>query len=136
MNVQTLIKALQEVPNPSATSIALDPGNVVTTATGEADTELFTSTAHGLAVGDSIRFQSLTGGTGLSVNTTYFIKTVPDANSFTLSASKGGATAAFSTDVTACIYARTDLNDATVSLAAATEAGIDEDDAGVVTISA
>ena len=52
---------------------------------------VFTSTAHGLSVDDEIVLQ--TDGalpTGLSVNTTYYIVSVPTADTFTLSATKGG----------------------------------------------
>jgi hypothetical protein len=47
--------------------------------------------AHGLVVGNKIQF-STTGAlpTGLTAGTTYFVKTVVDANSFTVSATNGG----------------------------------------------
>lgn len=47
---------------------------------------------HNLVVGDAIRLTT-TGAlpTGLAVATTYFVKTVVDANNFTLSATSGGA---------------------------------------------
>lgn len=70
--------------------------------TGEADTEVFTATAHGLSVGAPVLLVSKTGGADLTAGTIYYVKTVPDANSFTLASdSADGATAAFSTDVTA-----------------------------------
>lgn len=68
--------------------------------TGEADTELFTSTAHGLAVNDAVIFTAATGGTGLSTDTMYRVATVPDANSFTLKTNAGVAVT-FTTDLTA-----------------------------------
>jgi hypothetical protein len=79
-------------------------GAAVTTVTGEADTELFTQVAHGLAVNDRIVFTALTGGAGLTVGQEYFVKTAPDADTFTVSETVGGATAAFTTDVTAGTY--------------------------------
>ena len=51
-----------------------------------------TWTAHGLSVNDTIRFT--TSGalpTGLAINTTYYVKTVLSANTFTVSTSAGGA---------------------------------------------
>jgi hypothetical protein len=47
---------------------------------------------HGLAVNDTIRFTT-TGAlpTGLAINTTYFVKEVLSANTFTVSTSAGGA---------------------------------------------
>jgi hypothetical protein len=51
-----------------------------------------TDTAHGLSVGDQVSFAT-TGAlpTGLVAGTTYFVKTVPDANSYTLAATAGGS---------------------------------------------
>lgn len=51
-----------------------------------------TWTAHGLSVNDTIRFTT-TGAlpTGLAINTTYYVKTVLSANTFTVSTSAGGA---------------------------------------------
>jgi len=68
---------------------------------GEADNETFTAAAHGLVVGDRVIFPVLNGGTGLTAATKeYFVKTVPDANTFTVAETAGGSTAAFSADVT------------------------------------
>jgi hypothetical protein len=51
-----------------------------------------TWTGHGLSVNDTIRFTT-TGAlpTGLAINTTYYVKTVLSANTFTVSTSAGGA---------------------------------------------
>jgi hypothetical protein len=51
-----------------------------------------TWTGHGLSVNDTIRFTT-TGAlpTGLAINTTYYVKEVLTANTFTVSASAGGA---------------------------------------------
>lgn len=51
-----------------------------------------TWTGHGLAVNDTIRFTT-TGAlpTGLAINTTFFVKEVLSANTFTVSTSAGGA---------------------------------------------
>ena len=51
-----------------------------------------TWTGHGLSVNDTIRFTT-TGAlpTGLAINTTYYVKTVLSPNTFTVSASAGGA---------------------------------------------
>jgi len=53
---------------------------------------IITITSHGLLVGDRIQFSS-TGvlPTGLVAGTTYFVKTVASANTFTVSATNGGA---------------------------------------------
>ena len=56
-----------------------------------------TWTGHGLSVNDTIRFTT-TGAlpTGLAINTTYYVKTVLSANTFTVSTSAGGAAVATS----------------------------------------
>lgn len=41
--------------------------------TAEADTDVITATAHGLTANTRIRFTELTGGTGLSLYTTYYV---------------------------------------------------------------
>lgn len=69
--------------------------------TGEADTELFTTgSAHGLTVGDLVQIDTLIGGTGLTADTNYWVRSVPSTTTFTLSATRGGAILAYSTDVT------------------------------------
>jgi hypothetical protein len=81
-------------------------GASVTTVTGEADTEVITKTAHGLAVNDTIEFSSITGGTGLSTGTQYFVVSVPSADTFTISATKGGSAVNFTADITEAIFAK------------------------------
>ena len=75
----------------------------VTISSGEADDEIITtSAAHGLAVGDRVIFPTLTGGSGLTAATVaYFVKTVPSTTTFTISATAGGSTQGFTTDITA-----------------------------------
>lgn len=61
--------------------------------TADAGTDVLTRTAHGLVVNDAVQFA--TTGTlpgGLSVLTTYYVKTTPTADTYTLSATLGGAT--------------------------------------------
>jgi hypothetical protein len=67
--------------------------------TGSEATDVFSSTAHGLSVGDPVIFTALTGGTGLATDTVYRVASVPDANSFTL-ATRAGVAVTFSTDLT------------------------------------
>jgi hypothetical protein len=82
-----------DLPSNNGTAVAV---------TGEADTELLTTgAAHGLVVGDRVTFPTLTGGTGLTAATgVYYVKTVPSATTLTVSATLGGATLNFTTDVT------------------------------------
>jgi len=103
--VGELIALLRGVPNQeavvrvrSATAAAALP-----TVTGTASSDLFSSTGHGLTVGDRVRFSALTGGAGLSTGVDYYV--IQDgltANQFRLSATPGGPSVNFTTDLTAC----------------------------------
>lgn len=77
----------------------------LTTPFGVASTDVLTDTSHGLSVNDVIVFITLTGGTGIILGHPYFVKTVPDSNTFTLSGTVGGPTLDFTADVTAGTYA-------------------------------
>lgn len=50
-----------------------------------------TSTAHGLKVGDIVKFIEVGAITSVNTNTFYYVKTVVDANTFKVSASRSGA---------------------------------------------
>lgn len=73
--------------------------------TGEADTEVFTATAHGLLDGQEVYLYGLTGGTGIAAGVFYVVNKA--TNTFQLSTSRGGSAAAFSTDITAGYVVRT-----------------------------
>lgn len=60
-------------------------------------------TAHGFSVGDRIVFSSITSTTGISTYTYYYVKTVPSADTFTISATSGGSAQTFTTDGTATL---------------------------------
>lgn len=68
------------------------PPKSFTVTISNASPAVVTKTAHGLAVDTPVSF-STTGGlpTGLTAATTYYVKTVPDADTFTVSATKGGS---------------------------------------------
>lgn len=68
----------------------------------EADTDLFTATGHGYAAGDAVVFSDLTGGTGITAGTTYYVIAAGlTADDFKVSATRGGSTIAVSADLTA-----------------------------------
>lgn len=58
-------------------------------------TDVITAIAHGFSVSDRIQFFSVLGvalPVGITAGVNYFVKTVPDANTMTISATDGGAT--------------------------------------------
>jgi len=77
------------------TSLAIDVsslGNATFVFTGGGVEDEWTLSAHALTVGAKVQFSAVgTGATGASVSTDYWVKTVPTANTFQLSATKGGA---------------------------------------------
>lgn len=97
----------------TATNVSTQGGTAIGTATIESDTEVWTITAHGLAVGDEIAVTTATGGAigVLAENQIYFVRTVPDANTFTVAARSGGAAVAFATDGGAVVYEATPLTE-------------------------
>jgi hypothetical protein len=68
--------------------------------TGTSSTHLINATAHGLPNGTAVAFTSLTGGTGLTAGTAYYVVTTA-TDTFQLSATPGGTPIAFSTDISA-----------------------------------
>lgn len=76
-------------------------GAALPTVTATASTDLINSTAHGLVAGDSIVFTALTGGTGLTINTPYWVVPAVAANTFQISLVKGGTPVNFTSDVSA-----------------------------------
>lgn len=69
--------------------------------TGTASTDVITvGASHGLNIGDMVEFTALTGGSGLSTSAVYYV-TVVGASAIEVSATRGGSTADFTTDITA-----------------------------------
>lgn len=67
-------------------------------------TDIFTLAAHGLNTGVRIQFSSITGGTGFSTATDYFVRDVT-TNTFKLAATKGGvAIDLTASDITASTF--------------------------------
>lgn len=70
--------------------------------TGTAATDLINLNAHGFVSGQAVTFATLTGGTGLTAGTTYYVMaTGLTTNAFKVSATSGGTAIDFSTDITA-----------------------------------
>ena len=89
----TTYYALAKVLVPSASTL----GNVATsvgTFTANSGTDTLTCTAHGLAINDIFHVTTTAADLPLNmvINTVYFVKTVPTADTLTLSATRGGST--------------------------------------------
>jgi N4-gp56 family major capsid protein len=82
-------------------------GTATGALTSVAATDIITSAAHGLLAGQRIQFAAgLTGGAGLTIGTSYYvIGTNLAANTFMVSATKGGATIDHTTNITAGTFA-------------------------------
>lgn len=90
------IIAVDTNPDPTATTVAL--------ATSAASDDIIdTATPHGFTAGTRVRFKTLTGGTGLSANTPYYVSaTSLGAQTFRVSAAADPDTPlGFSADITA-----------------------------------
>lgn len=75
--------------------------------TGAESTDIFTCVAHGLQVGDMVRFRTIAGGTGITAGTAYYvIATSLTADTFKLSTALGGSAATFTTNVTAGVLVK------------------------------
>ncbi len=75
-------------------------GTFTATGANSDDTVTF-SAEHFLRVGDTIKFTSKTGGSNVSAETTYYVKTVESDTVVTLSAADGGATLNLGSDISA-----------------------------------
>lgn len=79
---------------------------IVTGATAAASTDLVTETAHGLSAGQALYFTTLTGGTGLTVGTVYYvIASGLTANAFKVSLTAGGSAVDITGDYSTVQYA-------------------------------
>lgn len=78
-------------------------GTAITLATSAAADDIIdTATPHGFVAGQAVHFTALTGGSGLTVGTIYWVvSTSLGANTFRIAASQGGVALGFTTDITA-----------------------------------
>ena len=68
--------------------------------TGVASTDVITAVGHNFTTNQYVRFLSLTGGSGLSINTNYYVRDI-SGDTFKVSSSSGGSAVNFTTDITA-----------------------------------
>lgn len=96
----------------TATNVS-DEGTLVGTATIESDTEVWTSAAHGLSVGDPIVVRAITTGAidVIGEDDLLYVLTVPDVNTFTVGRKAGGSTVTFDADGGADVYTAVQLTE-------------------------
>lgn len=76
-------------------------------ATASAATDIITKAAHGLAIGERIYFTGMTGGTGLALNTTYYVHSTSfAAGTFKVSTTSTGSAVDITADYSNLTYAR------------------------------
>lgn len=80
--------------------ILADVGATRTPVTGDAATDVITSAAHGFTAGERVQFVTITGGGGLVISTTYYVRDAT-VNTFKLAATAGGAAIDMTTALTA-----------------------------------
>jgi hypothetical protein len=80
---------------------------VVTGATATASTDLVNKATHGLVAGDRIYFTTLTGGTGLSLNTSYYVLASGlTSGAFKVALTAGGTAINITVDYSTVQYAK------------------------------
>jgi len=75
-------------------------GTALPTVTATASTDKVNSTGHGLSNGDTVVFTALTGGAGLTTDTTYYVVNKA-TNDFQVALTKGGSAVDITTDASA-----------------------------------
>ncbi len=98
-SLEDLARGLQLGLSKAAIQVASTAAAVTFTDAGD----LVGRTAHGFAVGDVLVFPTVVTTTGLTANTRVFVKTVPSADTLTLSATSGGSTLTLTTDGTGTV---------------------------------
>ena len=99
----TTARQTRGIQEASATNVSDIAGTAVALATSAAADDIIdTATAHGFSANDQVKFTSLTGGTGLTAETVYYVSSTSlAAQTFRVSATRGGAALGFSADITA-----------------------------------
>jgi len=99
-NTARKTRGIQEATSTNVKSIAGDTVTLATSADG--DDIVDTAAAHGFSAGDQVQFLTLTGGSSLAVNTTYYVISANLASTtFQISTTKGGSAADFGSNISA-----------------------------------
>ena len=90
-----------DLPTPARVSAKVAAVSITLQTSAAAD-DIIDATNHGFTVNDAVVFTSLTGGSGLTVGTVYFVSlTSFGTNTFRVSTSPGATAIGFTTDITA-----------------------------------
>lgn len=87
------------------TGVTMEAAPTLYAATGVASTDIITATGNTFANGDRVFFSDLTGGTGLAVNTCYFVRD-ETGDTFKLATTLGGTPINFTTDISAATISK------------------------------
>lgn len=85
---------------------AIAPTYISNAVTGVAATDVISDAGHSYGANAPIVFTSITGGAGITVGTTYFVRNPVAGVSYELSATSGGALLNFTTDISAGVVGR------------------------------
>lgn len=80
-------------------TLSSNNGTALTSVTAEADDDLFTKAAHGLTTGQRVVVTAITGGTGVTAGTAYFVINV-SSSTFKLATTRALAIAGTAIDIT------------------------------------
>ncbi len=83
-----------------------EQGTALASATASAASSTLTAAAHGLAVGDMVRFVASTAPGGMVADVPYYVTSTPDANSFTVSQKKSGTPVTFTSTGASVTFGR------------------------------
>lgn len=88
-------------------TVAFTDTATITGGTADSATDTITRTAHGLSVGNRIYFTRLVGGTGLALNTSYYVIAAGlTANDFRVSTTSGGSQVNITLDYSRAEFSR------------------------------
>lgn len=110
-------------------------GTPVTSVTGEDSDDLIDETDHGLEDGQAIEFMSLTGGSNLSTDVTYWVVNAA-TDTFQIAATPGGSALDFGSDISDATYVAYTANDVLLHTLPSGEEWTDVIDAGSAILAA
>lgn len=103
----TFVMRDPSIQGESPQDYAIADSTLVTGATAAASTNLITKASHGLVAGDRVYFTTLTGGTGLDLNTAYYvISSGLTTGVFKVSTTSGGGEKDITVDYSTVVFVK------------------------------